>query len=81
MESKNIQMMVFASLFSALIAIGSYISIPIGAVPMVLQDMFVLLTGLLLGKKWGVASVGVFLLAGLCGVPVFAGGKVVLAGF
>ncbi len=67
-------MMVFSSLFSALIAVGSYISIPLGAVPIVLQDMFVLLAGLLLGKKWGTASVGVFLFAGLCGIPVFAGG-------
>lgn len=41
--------MVFASLLAALMAAGAYLSIPIGPVPMVLQNMFVFLAGLLLG--------------------------------
>ena len=73
-SSSHIRMMVFASLMAALIAIGSYLSIPIGPVPIVLQNLFVLLAGLLLGSRWGAAAVGVFLLAGTCGLPVFAGG-------
>ena len=73
-SSSHIRMMVFASLMAALIAIGSYLSIPIGPVPIVLQNLFVLLAGLLLGSRWGAAAVGVFLLAGACGLPVFAGG-------
>jgi biotin transport system substrate-specific component len=36
--------------------------------------MFVFLAGLLLGSRWGLASVAVYLLAGTCGLPVFAGG-------
>ena len=73
-SSSNIRMMVFASLMAALIAIGSYLSVPIGPVPIVLQNLFVLLAGLLLGSRWGAAAVGIFLLAGACGLPVFAGG-------
>ena len=70
----QLRMTVYASLLAALIAAGAYLSIPIGPVPIVLQNMFVLLTGLLLGSRWGLASVGVYVLAGACGLPVFAGG-------
>jgi biotin transport system substrate-specific component len=66
--------LVFASLFAALMAVGAYLFVPIGPVPIVLQNMFVFLAGLLLGSRWGLASVAVYLLAGLCGLPVFAGG-------
>jgi len=65
---------VHASLFAALTAVGAYLSIPIGPVPIVLQNMFVFLAGLLLGARWGLASVALYLLAGICGLPVFAGG-------
>ncbi len=66
--------MVYASLFAALMAAGAYMAIPIGPVPIVLQNMFVFLSGLLLGSRWGLASVAVYLLAGIVGLPVFAGG-------
>jgi biotin transport system substrate-specific component len=66
--------MVYASLFAALTAAGAYLAVPIGPVPIVLQNLFVFLAGLLLGSRWGLASVAVYLLAGLVGLPVFAGG-------
>lgn len=71
---EQLRMMVYASLLAALIAAGAYIAIPIGPVPIVLQNLFVLLSGLLLGPRWGVASVSIYLLAGALGLPVFAGG-------
>jgi biotin transport system substrate-specific component len=71
---KQLRMMVYASLCAALTAVGAFLAIPIGPVPIVLQNMFVYLAGLLLGGRWGLASVGVYLLAGACGLPVFAGG-------
>ena len=75
MDSSNqLRMMVYASLFAALTAVGAFVAVPIGPVPIVLQNMFVYLAGLLLGGRWGLASVGVYLLAGACGLPVFAGG-------
>ena len=73
-SSEQLQMMVYASLFAALTAVGAFLAIPIGPVPIVLQNMFVYLAGLLLGSRWGLASIGVYLLAGACGLPVFAGG-------
>jgi biotin transport system substrate-specific component len=66
--------MVYAALMAALTAAGAYIAIPIGAVPIVLQNLFVMLAGLLLGGRWGLISIGVYLLAGAVGLPVFAGG-------
>ena len=70
----QLKMMVYTSLFVALIAIGALIAIPIGPVPIVLQNMVVLLAGILLGPAWGLACVAIYLLIGLVGLPVFAGG-------
>jgi len=71
----HMRLTAYASLLAALIAVGAYIAIPIGPVPIVLQNFFVLLTGLLLGPRWGLISVAVYLLAGAVGLPVFAGGS------
>ncbi len=72
--SHELRMTVYASLMSALIAAGAFIAIPVGPVPIVMQNFFVLLSGILLGSRWGLASVGVYLIAGALGLPVFAGG-------
>lgn len=76
MDSSTLQLkrMIYASLMAALTAVGAYIAIPIGPVPIVLQNLFALLAGLLLGGRWGVISIAVYLLAGAAGLPVFAGG-------
>ncbi len=66
---------VYASLFAALISAGAFIAFPLGPVPIVLQNMFVLLAGVLLGWKWGAASVLIYLLAGAVGFPVFSAGR------
>ena len=63
----------FIALFAALIAGGTFIAIPIGPVPIVLQNLFIVLAGLILGPIMGAASVGLYLLAGLLGAPIFAG--------
>lgn len=70
----DIKPMVYTALFVALIACGAFMAIPIGPVPIVLQNMFVLLAGLVLGPVWGLTAVGIYLLIGLAGLPVFAGG-------
>ena len=72
--SNELRMTVLSALFAALIAVGAFIAIPIGPVPIVMQNFFVLLTGLLLGPRWGLIACGVYLLAGALGLPVFAGG-------
>ena len=71
----QLRMTAYASLLAALTAVGAYIAIPIGPVPIVLQNLFVYLTGLLLGSRWGMMGIAAYLLAGAVGLPVFAGGK------
>jgi len=81
MPIEKLRWMVLASLMAALTAVGAYIHVPIGPVPMVLSTLFVLLAGLLLGSRWGMASMSLYLLVGAIGIPVFAGGKGGLAHF
>jgi biotin transport system substrate-specific component len=71
----NLQKMVLAALMAALTAAGAYMAIPIGPVPIVLQSLFVILSGLVLGSRWAAASMAIYLLAGIIGLPVFAGGS------
>lgn len=75
MSIEKLRMIVLASLMAALTAVGAYIHVPIGPVPIVLSTLFVLLSGLLLGSKWGFVSMAIYLIAGAMGIPVFAGGK------
>ena len=69
------------ALFAALIAAGTFVAIPIGPVPIVLQNFFALLSGLVLGPLLGSAAVGLYLLAGILGFPVFAGASGGIARF
>jgi len=71
----QLHMTAYASLLAALTAVGAYIAIPIGPVPIVLQNLFVYLMGLLLGLRWGLAGIGAYLLAGAVGLPVFSAGR------
>ena len=69
---KKIYALAFTAMFAALISAGAFVSIPMFPVPIVLQNLFTLLSGLVLGPVLGGASVGLFLLAGAIGAPVFA---------
>jgi biotin transport system substrate-specific component len=81
MPIEKLRLVVLASLMAALTAVGAYIHIPIGPVPIVLSTLFVLLSGLLLGSRWGLVSMALYLLVGAIGMPVFYGGKGGLAHF
>ncbi|NJE85800.1 biotin transporter BioY [Thermococcus sp. CX2] len=73
----------FAGLFAALTAVGAQISIPIGPVPVTLQVLFVLMSGLILGARLGLLSQLVYVVMGAVGLPVFAnfhGGFAVIYG-
>lgn len=70
-----------ACLFSALCCAGSFISIPIGPIPLVLANLFVVLGGALLGPVFGAAAAILYLAIGALGFPVFSGGGGGLAHF
>ena len=63
---------VFAAMFAALIAVSSFFIIPLpGGIPIVLKNMFVVLSGTVLGSYYGSIAILIFLAAGVLGVPVF----------
>ena len=70
---KNVRKMVLCSLFASLMAICAWISVPLPAVAFTMQTFGVLLTLGILGGRWGSVSIGLYLLLGLVGLPVFAG--------
>jgi biotin transport system substrate-specific component len=73
----SLRQIVHTSLFTALIIVGGYLSLPLPftQIPVVLADFFILLAGLTLGAAGGGMAVALFILLGALGLPVFAGGK------
>ncbi|AKL94308.1 biotin transporter BioY [Clostridium aceticum] len=67
----------YVAIFSALIGISSYISIPtpFSEVPITAQTLVVMLAGSVLTIKQGFLSGIVYILLGAIGAPVFAGGR------
>ncbi len=65
----------FTTLFAAIICVGCFIKIPLGVIPIVLQNVLCILCAVLLGGVWGGAPTAFFLLAGLIGLPVYSGGS------
>lgn len=64
--------------FAALVAGSALIAaIPVGGlgVPITLQTLAVMLTGLALGPARAFAAVGLYVLLGLAGLPIFSGGR------
>ncbi len=59
--------------FSVLTAVGAWIEIPTQPVPFTLQTFFVLLSGAILGYRYGFYSQVIYLIMGVIGIPVFAG--------
>jgi len=73
--NNSLRRMVYAAMFGALTAIGSLIVIPLQPLPITLQTLFTGLAGILLGGYTGALSQVVYVLLGVIGLPVFAGGK------
>ena len=76
--TKNIsQTRIIKSLFAIILGslaltISAKIKIPFYPVPMTMQTFVVLFLGVSLGYKIGLASVGLYLLEGIAGLPVFS---------
>ena len=67
---KNIFVVLIGTL---LLAISSKIKIPFYPVPMTMQTLIVLIIGVGYGWKLGVATIALYLLEGIIGLPVFSG--------
>ena len=57
---------------AAVTAVAAQIAIPIFPVPFTLQVLAVILSGLLLGSRYGALAQAIYVLVGAVGAPVFA---------
>lgn len=66
-----------ACLFAALCSAGAFIALPVplSPIPLVVQNLFVVLAGLLLGPLGGGSAIVIFICLGALGFPVFSGGR------
>lgn len=71
--NSKIKDIVFIGISAALIAVCSWISIPLPTVPITLQTMGVCLIAGLFGLKRGTLATAVYIALGALGVPVFSG--------
>ena len=71
-QSKLIKSLLAVILGSIALTISAKIKIPFYPVPMTMQTFVVLFLGVSLGYKVGLASVGLYLLEGILGLPVFS---------
>ena len=71
-QTKIIKSLLAIILGSIALTISAKIKIPFYPVPMTMQTFVVLFLGVSLGYKIGLASVGLYLLEGIAGLPVFS---------
>ncbi|ALK09668.1 biotin transporter BioY [Blastochloris viridis] len=65
---------------AATLAASAKITLPLGAVPMSLQSLAVLMLGAVYGVRLSVASVALYVIVGVAGLPVFANATLATAG-
>ena len=71
-QSKLIKNLFIALIGTVLLAISAKIKIPFYPVPMTMQTFVVLFLGISFGYKVGVATIFLYLLEGIVGLPVFS---------
>ena len=74
-DKTSIKGIVYAALFGSLTAAGAFIVIPLPPVPMTAQTFFLNVAAILLGGPLGAVSQFIYVMLGVVGIPVFAGGK------
>jgi len=72
-HSKIVKNVFIALIGTIFLAISSKVKIPFYPVPMTMQTLVILLLGITLGWKLGVATVALYLFEGIIGLPVFSG--------
>ena len=75
LKNYNFKKLVYSAFFTSLIILGGFISIPIGFVPIILADFFIMVSASFQSPIGSLVSIILYILLGLLGLPVFAGGK------
>jgi len=71
-QTQIIKSLLIILLGSIVLAISSKVKIPFYPVPMTMQTFIVLLIGMGFGYKIGLATIGLYLIEGIAGLPVFS---------
>ena len=71
-QTQIIKSLLIILLGSIVLAISSKVKIPFYPVPMTMQTFVVLLIGMSFGYKIGLATIGLYLIEGIAGLPVFS---------
>ena len=69
---KIVKLTIIAIIGTVLITISAKVKIPFYPVPMTMQTFVILLIGITLGYKMGLATIALYLFEGIIGLPVFA---------
>ncbi|MEG1926172.1 MAG: biotin transporter BioY [Ruthenibacterium sp.] len=73
MKKYNTRTLILIALFAALTAVLAQIQLPLGPVPFNLAVLGAFLAGMLLPPLAATLSMGVYMMLGIIGIPVFAG--------
>jgi biotin transport system substrate-specific component len=75
-SAETVQRLMLAFTFACLTGLGAYLRVytPLSPVPFTAQVLVVLMSGAVLGSRWGGASQMLYVMLGVVGVPWFAGG-------
>lgn len=74
MKNKLIFKIVLSGVFVCLLIVSSLIRIPLVGISITMQTLFVFLSGMILGYKWGTITIICYLVLGLLGLPIFSNG-------
>ena len=72
-DAQRTRIIAYSATFIGLIALGSWISIPLGNIPFTLQTLFVFLAGIVL-HRYGAVPVLLYIVLGTLGLPLFHNG-------
>lgn len=73
-ETSLVRPAVLVVLGSLALALSAHVKVPFYPVPMTMQTLVVLVIGATFGLRLGLATIGLYLLEGLMGLPVFTSG-------
>lgn len=72
-QTTRLRMLIVSALFAAIIGILAQVTIPLPYVPITGQTLAVGLAATILGSRYGMLSVIIYVLLGAIGVPVYSG--------
>ncbi|MHC9537303.1 biotin transporter BioY [Dellaglioa sp. BT-FLS60] len=72
-KNNQLKSLIVVAELAAVLGVLSQLVIPLGSIPLTLQTIFIGLLASLMSIKEGVKVIGIYLLLGLIGIPVFAG--------